>query len=72
MSPHPHQEKVVCIIQFDMAKERIKLLGLHRRGQRVCYTPVSVVKAAIHVSTGILIVMYAVLKLCTCMYILVG
>ena len=33
-------------------KKKIKLLGLHRRGQRVCYTPVSVVKAAIHVSTA--------------------
>jgi hypothetical protein len=48
---------IIILICYSLTwlKKRIKILGLHRRGQRICYTPVGVVKAAIHVSIGILI-----------------
>ena len=53
--PNPPKKEKRCVhdIHYSLTwlKKRIKLLGLHRRGQHVCYTPVSVVKAAIHVST---------------------
>ena len=43
----------VCIIwlySLTWLKKRIKMLGLRRRGQ-IQYTPMNVVKAAIHVCT---------------------